>query len=79
MTNQEVINSPQGMVVIGGGISGITSAVEASEVGYDVFLIEKNPYLGGRVTRAHQYFPKLCSPSCGLEINFRCIKTNPRI
>ena len=79
MTNQEVMNYPRGMVVIGGGISGITTAVEAAEVGYDVLLIEKNPYLGGRVTRANQYFPKLCSPNCGLEINFRRIKNNPRI
>lgn len=75
----ETNNSPRGVAVIGGGISGITSAVEAAEVGYDVFLIEKSPYLGGRVTRTHQYFPKLCSPNCGLEINFRRIKTNPRI
>ena len=75
----EAINSPEGVVVIGGGISGITAAVEAAEVGYDVFLIESNPFLGGRVIRANQYFPKLCSPTCGLEINFRRIKTNPRI
>ncbi|GAJ02886.1 unnamed protein product, partial [marine sediment metagenome] len=47
--------------------------------GYEVFLAEENPYLGGRVTRTNQYFPKLCPPSCGLEINFRRIKTNPNI
>jgi quinone-modifying oxidoreductase, subunit QmoA len=27
----------------------------------------------------NQYFPKLCPPTCGLEINFRRIKDNPRI
>ena len=27
----------------------------------------------------NQYFPKLCPPTCGLEINFRRIKQNPRI
>lgn len=79
MENTENINSPNGILVIGGGISGITATVEAAEVGYDVFLIEKSPYLGGRVARANQYFPKLCAPSCGLEINFRRIKVNPRI
>ena len=36
------------ILVIGGGISGITAAVEASEAGSDVLLVEKNPYLGGR-------------------------------
>lgn len=71
--------SPSSILVIGGGISGITAAVEAAEVGYKVYLIEKNPYLGGKVAQMHQYFPKLCSPYCGLEINFRRIKTNSNI
>jgi quinone-modifying oxidoreductase subunit QmoA len=67
------------MMVVGGGISGLTTAIEAAEVGYEVFLVEKNPYLGGRVAQLNQYFPKLCPPTCGLEINFRRIKDNPRI
>lgn len=60
-------------------MSGITAAVEAAEIGYDVYLVEKNATLGGRVAQNNQYFPKLCPPSCGLEINFRRIKDNPRI
>jgi quinone-modifying oxidoreductase subunit QmoA len=66
-------------MVVGGGISGLTAALEAAEVGYEVYLVEKNPYLGGRVAQLNQYFPKLCPPTCGLEINFRRIKDNPRI
>ncbi len=67
------------IMVVGGGISGLTTALEAAEVGYEVFLVEKNPYLGGRVAQLNQYFPKLCPPTCGLEINFRRIKDNPNI
>ncbi|AEH22290.1 fumarate reductase/succinate dehydrogenase flavoprotein domain protein [Thermodesulfobacterium geofontis OPF15] len=67
------------ILVVGGGISGITAAVEAAEVGAEVILIEKEPSLGGRVAQLRYYFPKLCPPSCGLEINYRRIKTNPRI
>ncbi len=67
------------ILVVGGGVSGLTAAVEAAEVGYEVYLVEKNPYLGGRVTRLNQYFPKLCPPTCGLEINFRRVRTNPKI
>ena len=67
------------IMVVGGGISGLTTALEAAEVGYEVFIVEKNPYLGGRVSQLKQYFPKLCPPTCGLEINFRRIKDNPRI
>ena len=67
------------VLVIGGGISGVTTAVEIAEVGKEVILIEKMPYLGGNVVKFNNYFPKLCPPTCGLEINFRRIKQNPRI
>lgn len=67
------------IVVVGGGISGMSVAVEAAEVGYPVVLIEREPYLGGRISRMNQYFPKLCPPYCGMEINFKRIKANPRI
>ncbi|MBI9039722.1 MAG: CoB--CoM heterodisulfide reductase iron-sulfur subunit A family protein [Bacteroidales bacterium] len=67
------------ILVAGGGISGITTAIEAAEAGNEVILIEKLPYLGGRVALMNRYFPKLCPPYCGLEINFRRIKDNKRI
>ncbi|AFM26498.1 CoB--CoM heterodisulfide reductase iron-sulfur subunit A family protein [Desulfomonile tiedjei] len=67
------------ILVVGGGISGMTAAIEAAETGAEVVLVEKNPYLGGRVAQLNQYFPKLCPPSCGLEINFRRIKQNANI
>lgn len=68
-----------GILVVGGGFSGITAALEAAEVGHEVYIVEKNSYLGGRVSQLNQYFPKLCPPSCGLEINFQRIKNNPRV
>lgn len=79
MTADKQAPASGSLMVVGGGISGITAALEAAEVGYEVFLVEKNPYLGGRVAQLNQYFPKLCPPTCGLEINFRRIKDNPRI
>jgi quinone-modifying oxidoreductase subunit QmoA len=57
----------------------MTAAIEAAEVGYPVVLVEKEPSLGGRVLRAHRYFPKMCPPACGFEINVRRIRRNPRI
>lgn len=67
------------ILVVGGGISGLTAALEAAEVGYEVFLVEKEASLGGRVAQLNKYFPKLCPPTCGLEINYRRIKDNPNI
>jgi len=67
------------ILIIGGGISGVTAALELAEAGKQVILVEKSPYLGGNVAKMHNYFPKLCPPACGLEINYRRIKSNPRI
>jgi len=67
------------VLVIGGGISGLTTAVEAAEAGLEAYIVEKNPYLGGRVAQINKYFWKLCPPNCGLEIQFKRIKNNPRV
>lgn len=67
------------ILVVGGGMSGLTAALEAAEAGAQVIITEKEPYLGGRVAQLHRYFPKLCPPACGLEINFRRIRENPNI
>lgn len=67
------------ILVIGGGISGISAAIEASEAGAEVLLIEKEAYLGGRVAQMNLYFPKLCPPSCGLEINLRRFRKSSKI
>ena len=75
----EVQTTNQSILVVGGGMSGITAALEAAETGYEVVLVEKSPYLGGRVTQLYQYFPKLCPPNCGLEINFRRMRQNPKV
>jgi quinone-modifying oxidoreductase subunit QmoA len=69
----------QGILVVGGGMGGLSAAIEAAEAGYDTYLVEKNSYLGGRVAQLHNYFPKLCPPYCGLEINFRRIRQNPKV
>jgi len=67
------------VLVVGGGISGLTAALEAAEVGNDVFLIDNGPSFGGRVAQLNEYFPKMCPPSCGLEINFKRIRNNRKI
>ena len=35
------------ILVIGGGISGLTAAIEAAEAGANVTLVEKEAFLGG--------------------------------
>lgn len=67
------------LMVVGAGIAGVTAALEAAEAGRKVVLVEREPSIGGRVLNSHNYFPKLCPPSCGMEINTRRLEGNPRI
>ena len=67
------------ILVVGGGISGMTSALEAAECGQQVLLVDKATTLGGRTSQLYRYFPKMCHPSCGLEVNLKRLKGNPGI
>ncbi len=78
-TNGSQNGSGKPILVIGGGVAGLTAAIEAAEAGCEVALVEKSAYLGGRVARFHQYFPKLCPPACGLEINLKRLKNNRQV
>jgi len=44
--------------VVGGGVTGLTSAKSAAEAGYDVVLVEKDEALGGKVKDYTAAFPK---------------------
>ncbi len=65
------------LMVVGAGIAGVTAALEAAEAGREVILVEREPSIGGRVLRSHNYFPKLCPPSCGMELNTRRAGAEP--
>ena len=73
------IATSQTILVVGGGISGMTAALEAAECGKQVILAEKSPTLGGRTALLYRYFPKMCHPTCGLEINLRRLKGNRNV
>jgi quinone-modifying oxidoreductase subunit QmoA len=75
----DVVATNPTILVVGGGISGMTAALEGAETGKDVVLLEKNPSVGGRVSQLYRYFPKLCHPTCGMEINLRRLKANQRL
>ncbi|MBN2528079.1 MAG: CoB--CoM heterodisulfide reductase iron-sulfur subunit A family protein [Deltaproteobacteria bacterium] len=67
------------ILVVGAGIAGISVAAALAETGARSLIIEKEPWIGGRVSRVARYFPKFCPPSCGMEIHGRRLYENPRI
>ncbi len=46
------------ILVIGGGVTGMTSALEMAKAGYEVVLVEKEPSLGGFATKLFKQYPK---------------------
>ena len=67
----DIVATNETILVVGGGISGMSAALEAAEYGKQVILVEKSPSVGGRVNQLYRYFPKLCFPTCGMEINLK--------
>jgi len=45
------------LLVVGGGVSGMSAALEAAKAGYQVHLVEKEDRLGGWVAKSHKSFP----------------------
>lgn len=51
-----------GALVVGGGIAGIQSALDIADAGYQVYLVEKEATIGGRMAQLNKTFPTLdCS------------------
>ncbi len=49
-------------LVVGGGIAGIQAALDIAEAGYQVYLVEREPTVGGRMAQLDKTFPTLdCS------------------
>ena len=44
-------------LVIGGGIAGCRSALDLANDGFEVFLVEKNPTIGGKMAMLDRTFP----------------------
>ena len=52
----------QAALVVGGGIAGIQSALTIADAGYQVYLVERQPSIGGHMAQLDKTFPTLdCS------------------
>ncbi len=46
-------------LVIGGGIAGLEAALDIADAGYRVYLVERQPSLGGRMAQLNATFPRM--------------------
>jgi len=54
------------VAVIGGGIGGMETAISLAESGYRVYLVEKNPSIGGTMSQLDKTFPTNDCAMCTL-------------
>jgi heterodisulfide reductase subunit A len=51
-------------LVIGGGIAGIQASLDLANDGFKVYLVEREPSIGGRMSQLDKTFPTLDCSSC---------------
>ncbi len=51
-------------LVIGAGIAGVQAALDLADQGFTVYVIEKNPSIGGRMSQLDKTFPTLDCAAC---------------
>lgn len=49
----------QSALVVGGGIAGIQAALDIADAGYKVYLVERDPSIGGKMAQLDKTFPTL--------------------
>jgi len=67
------------IVVAGGGISGIRSALDLARSGYKVYLVEKAPSIGGMVSQTHSTYPHHQNALCQLMPEIDAVYRHPNI
>jgi heterodisulfide reductase subunit A len=54
----------QRVLVIGGGVAGIQAALDLADTGYKVYLVEREPSIGGRMAQIDKTFPTMDCSIC---------------
>ncbi len=60
----KTVSIEQAALVVGGGIAGIQAALDIAESGRTVYLVEKEPSIGGHMARFDKTFPTLDCAAC---------------
>jgi heterodisulfide reductase subunit A len=66
-------------LVVGGGIAGIQAALEIADAGYPVYMVEREPSIGGHMAQFDKTFPTLDCAACILTPRMVSAGTHPNI
>ncbi|MHA2196074.1 MAG: FAD-dependent oxidoreductase [Promethearchaeota archaeon] len=67
------------VLVIGGGIAGIQTSLDLTELGFKVYLVERSPSIGGRMSQLDKTFPTNDCSLCILAPKMVEVFRNPNI
>ncbi|MEN3046861.1 MAG: CoB--CoM heterodisulfide reductase iron-sulfur subunit A family protein [Candidatus Hydrothermales bacterium] len=67
------------VLVIGGGIAGISASLVLADAGKKVYLVEREPSIGGHMAKFDKTFPTLDCASCILTPKMTQVKDHPNI
>jgi heterodisulfide reductase subunit A len=78
LTPTEVPVNPNTLIV-GGGIAGIQAALELADAGHHVYLVEREPSIGGHMAQFDKTFPTLDCAACILTPKMSDVGSHPNI
>lgn len=67
------------VLILGGGIAGIHAALTLAKAGKHVYLVEREPTIGGHMAKFDKTFPTLDCAACVLTPKMSAVKSNPNI
>jgi heterodisulfide reductase subunit A len=66
-------------MVVGGGIAGIQAALDIANAGYPVYLVERQPSIGGHMAQLDKTFPTLDCSACILTPKMVDLAAHPNV
>ena len=67
------------VLVVGGGIAGIQAALEIADAGHKVYLVEREPCIGGHMIQLDKTFPTLDCSACISTPKMASVGSHPNI
>jgi heterodisulfide reductase subunit A len=67
------------VLVVGAGIAGIQASLDLGDAGFKVYLVEKEPTIGGKMAKLSRTFPTEDCAACILSPKMADVPSNPNI
>jgi heterodisulfide reductase subunit A len=77
--DEPIVEVKKATLIIGAGIAGISASLDLANAGFKVYLVEKEPSIGGKMSRWDKTFPTLDCSSCILTPRMAEVGAHPNI